>query len=106
MCDLYNTAQAKQSGSTYPIIVAVCDANNQNVSTPGMVLSAVGWGVSTPTFSPVPDAGNSNGNGTFRNTGGSFMWNLQTTGMASGNYNMFFTISGDPTLHFAPFAVR
>jgi hypothetical protein len=106
VCDLYNTVQAKQSGSTYPIIVAVCDANNQNVSTPGMVLSAVGWGVSILTFSPVPDAGNSNGNGTFRNTGGSFMWNLQTTGMASGNYNVFFTISGDPTLHFAPFAVR
>jgi sugar lactone lactonase YvrE len=106
VCDLYNTAQAKQSGSTYPITVAVCDANGQNVNAAGMVLTAVGWGVSSPTFSPVPDAGNSNGNGTFRNTGGSFMWNLKTTGMASGNYNVFFTISGDPTLHFAPFAVR
>jgi hypothetical protein len=34
------------------------------------------------------------------------MWNLQTTRMSSGSYNVFFTISGDPTLHFAPFAVR
>ena len=106
VCKNYDVTQAKMSGSTYPIKVTVCDANGNNAASGNTVLTGIGWGTTTPAYTPLPDAGNSNGNGTFRNTGGSFMWNLKTTGMSSGAYNVFFNISGDPVMHSAPFVIR
>ena len=106
VCLNYDATQVKNSGSTYPIKVIVCDAAHNNVATADMVLTGIGWGVSSPTNTPLPDAGKSNGNGLFRNTGSFFMWNLKTTDMPAGSYNVYFSISGDPTLHSAPFAVN
>ena len=106
VCYAYDTTQVKKIGSTYPIKVTVCDVNGQNVATANTVVTGIGWGTSSPAYTPLPDAGNSNGNGTFRNTGSFFMWNLKTTGMPAGRFNTYFSISGDPVLHLAPFAVE
>ena len=64
------------------------------------------------TGSPVTldFAGNSNPDNNFRfdstlGTSGGYIFNLSTAGLAAGTYALTFTVSGDPTLHSAQFAV-
>ena len=58
-----------------------------------------------------PGAGNANPDSNFRfypalgGTGG-YIFNLKTTGLATGSYKLFFTLTGDPTVHDLPFVVR
>jgi hypothetical protein len=57
------------------------------------------------------DSGNSNPNNDFRfdptlGSGGGYIFNLKTTGLATGSYTLNFTVGTDSTLYTAPFQVK
>jgi hypothetical protein len=109
---LYDQTKAAKSGSTIPIKLQLCSANGTNLSSASLVLNATSViHVTTATSGPVQDAGNSNPDNNFRydsslgGTGG-YIFNQKTRGLATGTYNLQFTVTGDPTLYAAPFQVR
>jgi hypothetical protein len=59
----------------------------------------------------LQDAGNANPDNDFRfdptlgGTGG-YIFNLKTTGLSTGTYNVSFTVSGDPVAHAVQFQVK
>ena len=112
VCLLYDPNKAKSSGSTFPIKLQVCDANNANVSLPGIVLTATGVNlVSTSAPGILDDAGNANPENNFRfdstlgGTGG-YIFNLNTSGLSTGTYAVSFVATGDPTTHAVRFQVK
>ncbi len=111
ICLLYDPTKAVKSGATYPIKIQLCDINGSNVSSAGTVVTAVGVGLtSTTTFGDVI-AGNANPDNNFRfdsslgGTGG-YIYNLKTTGLTTGVYNLYFTAGDDPVLHTVQFQVK
>ncbi|MBI4472419.1 MAG: hypothetical protein HY646_07100 [Acidobacteria bacterium] len=56
----------------------------------------------------IEDAGEANPDDNFRYdaTLGGYIFNLKTTGYATGTYTMTFTVSGDPVPHTVQFQVR
>ena len=100
---------AKQSGSTYPIKLQLGDAMGNNLSSPLVVVHAVGVtqtasGASTPLLS----AGNANPDLDFRYDAslGGYIFNLKLTGYATGTYSLQFRAGNDPAIHSALFQVR
>jgi hypothetical protein len=104
---LYDQTKVHQSGSTIPIKLKITDANGNNLSSAGTVVTAVGISlVSTSVYGPVEDAGNANPDNNFRFTTDSYTYNLKTTGLATGTYNLYFTVGADPTLHTVQFQIK
>jgi hypothetical protein len=104
-CLLYDTTHAAKSGSTIPIKFQLCDAAGNDASSSAIVVTALQVVMmSTNASSSVIDAGNANPDNNFRfdstlgPTGG-YIFNLQTTGLATGTYVLTFTVTGDPTTH-------
>jgi hypothetical protein len=109
---LYNQTAVHNSGSTIPVKLAITNAAGNNVSSAGTVVTAVGVAlVSTTAYGPVEDAGDANPDNNFRfdptlTAGGGYVFNLKTTGLATGVYNLYFRVGSDPTLHAVQFQVR
>jgi len=104
---LYDQTKVHQSGSTIPIKLKITDANGNNLSSAGTVVTAMGISlVSTSVYGPVEDAGNANPDNNFRFTSDSYTYNLKTTGLATGTYNLYFTVGTDPTLHTVQFQIK
>ena len=67
--------------------------------------------LSTSASGSVQNAGNANPNNDFRfdptlgPTGG-YIYNLKTTGLSTGMYNLNFTANGDSFMYAAPFQVK
>lgn len=109
VCLLYDPNKAKKSGSTYPIQIQLCDAGGRNVSSPSIVVHAVGvTQLSTNAAGVLDDAGNSNPDFDFRYdaASSSYIFNLKTTGFATGTYALGFTAGADPVTHSAPFQIK
>jgi hypothetical protein len=107
ICLLYDPTKAKKSGSTYPIQIQICDVGGHNVSAPGIIVHAVSVTMaSTNAPGVLDDAGNSNPDFDFRYDGGSYMFNLKTTGNSTGTYNLNFTAGSDPLIHSVPFQIK
>jgi len=102
---LYDTTHAAKSGSTIPIKFELCDAAGNDVSSSAITVTALQVVmVSTNASSVVIDAGNANPDNNFRFDGGlapmgGYIFNLQTTGLATGTYVVTFSVTGDPTTH-------
>jgi hypothetical protein len=67
--------------------------------------------ISTNTGSDVQDAGNANPDLNFRYdsglaSGGGYIFNLNTNGLATGTWQLMFNASGDGTQHVVSFEVR
>ncbi len=104
---LYDQTTVRQSGSTIPIKLEIVGANGNNLSSAGTVVTAVGISlVSTTVYGPVEDSGNSNPDNNFRFTGDSYTYNLKTTGLTTGVYDLYFTVGTDPTLHIVQFQIK
>ncbi len=104
-CLLYDTTHANKSGSTIPIKFQLCDAAGNDVSSSAITVTALQVVMlSTNASSTVIDAGNANPDNNFRfdstlGLTGGYIFNLQTTGLATGTYLLTFTVPGDPTTH-------
>jgi hypothetical protein len=112
ICLLYDPTRAVRSGATYPIKIQLCDINGANVSSAGVTVTAVSVGLVSSAITGDPiDAGDANPDNNFRfdptlgGTGG-YIYNLSTTGLATGAYNLYFTAGNDPLQHSAGFRVR
>jgi hypothetical protein len=54
----------------------------------------------------VISAGESNADSNFRFDNGSYIFNLKTTGLSTGTYNVYFTAGSDPVVHAVQFQVK
>lgn len=104
---LYDQTQAHQSGSTIPIKLEVVNATGSNLSSSNLIVTAVGVSlISTNAYGPVADSGNANPDSNFRLDSNTYIFNLQTTGLGTGVYNLYFRVGADPTLHTVRFQIR
>jgi hypothetical protein len=107
ICLLYDPTKAVKSGATYPIKIQLCDINGSNVSSADIVVQAMNVEqVSTSTSGDVITAGSSNADNNFRFDNGSYIFNLKTTGLATGTYKLYFTAGDDPVQHSVEFQVK
>jgi uncharacterized repeat protein (TIGR01451 family) len=112
ICLLYDPTHAVKSGATVPIKIALCDSNGNDVSSSSIVVTAVSLvQISTSTTDTIEDAGNSNPDNNFRfdptlGATGGYIFNLKTTGLGTGTYNLGFTAGSDPTVHTVSFQVK
>ena len=112
VCLGYDPTKAVKSGSTIPIKLQLCDGSGNDLSSSSITVSAVSiTEVSTSISGPVQDSGDSNPDSNFRfdttlgSTGG-YIFNLKTTGLTTGTYNVNFTVTGDSLVYSAPFQVK
>lgn len=107
VCLDYNPQAIHPAGSTLPIKLHLCDPNGNNLSSPNIVVQAVGVGlVTTTVYGDVYDSGDANPDGNFRYAGGFYIFNMSTKGLGTGGYYLYFTVGSDPTLHTAPFQLK
>jgi hypothetical protein len=112
ICALYDETKASKLGSTIPIKLQLCDASGRDVSSPAVLVHALGLTqVSDNATEAVEDSGNANPDADFRydaalgGTGG-YIYNLSTKGLSVGSWIVTFTASGDPTPHTLLFQLR
>jgi hypothetical protein len=104
---LYDQTKVSQSGSTIPIKLEVTDSSGANISWANLTVTAVGISlVSTSVYGPASDSGNANPDGNFRFDNGSYIFNLKTTGLGTGIYNLYFRVGNDPNLHTVQFQIK
>src|SRR4030095_11808007 len=103
--DQYDPTGAGKRGSTLPIKIQLCDANDSNRSTAEVVVTAIDiQRISDATTSELADPGNANPDSNFRfaptlgGTGG-YIYNLKTQGLSTGTYALRFRAGSDPTTH-------
>jgi hypothetical protein len=103
----YDQTKVSKSGSTIPIKLIITDANGNNISSAGIVITAVNLVQTSTNVSGDPqDSGNSNPDNNFRFAGDSYIYNLKTTGLTAGVYKLYFTVGGNPTLYNVQFEIR
>jgi hypothetical protein len=112
VCLLYDPNKAVNSGSTVPIKIQLCDFNGNDLSSSGIVVHAVKvQQVSTNISGLLETPGNANPDNDFRydptlGPSGGYIFNLGTTGLGTGSYQLQFTAGVDPVLHAAGFQVK
>jgi ELWxxDGT repeat protein len=120
---LFNQTKAKSPGSVLPIQIALDTSSNQDVSSSGATVTALGIAATTDTtdtvgsidpsqlgtLTTVQAAGTANPGNVFRYQGGNnpfYMYNLQIpTGLTKGTYRLYFSVAGDPLDHWVTFTV-
>jgi probable HAF family extracellular repeat protein len=111
ICLLYDATKAVKSGSTLPVKVELCDRVGKDLSSSSIALHVVSvTQLSNSISGQVQDAGNANPDSDFRfdstfGTDGGYIFNLKTTGLTTGTYNLGFTVSGSP-VYTVPFQVK
>jgi len=109
ICLLYDSTKAAKSGATIPIKLQLCDSSGANLSSASITLHATSLNLASSNVSgAVQDAGNANPDNDFRYdpTLAGYIFNLKTTGLATGTYNLNFQASGDLATYTAPFQVK
>ncbi|MCW2639294.1 MAG: large protein [Dactylosporangium sp.] len=92
------------SGSTVTLKVSLCNAEGRRFGRSDIVLHATGV-----DGGPATAPGNSQPGNNFRysdDDGGSYRYNVKSTGLAVGTHQFTFTITGDPTTHTIPVIIR
>ena len=102
----YNNGSYR-AGSTIPLQILLTDALGQDVNTTNTTVTATGIALaSSPnTLLPLPAGNAAGGKFTADNDGDEFTLNLKTTGLAAGQYILYFTITGDSAIHQLIFAI-
>lgn len=111
VCVLYDQTKSVKSGAVFPIKVALCDVNGTDVSSSAVVLHATAVMMVSVFVGTPDDAGNANPDNDFRfdstlGTTGGYIFNLSTSGLASGTYSLQFTAAGDLVTHSVNFGVK
>ena len=94
--------KSKESGSTVPVKLRVCNAQGANISSRSLIVKAVGVSPS----GTLDDSGKANPGNLFRLDGDKYMFNLSTKGFAAGNFTLDYTIGSDPTVYHYAFSIR
>lgn len=105
---LYDQTKASQSGSTIPIKIRLTDANGGNLSSAGTAVTGISIRAADGSTRVLKASGNANPGNVFR-YGASlagYIFNLDTSGLASGIYSLVFSIAGDPLQHTVQFVIR
>ena len=103
ICLNYDPTKQQKAGAPFPIRLDVCDANRNVIADPANVLTAT----AVVPSAPLGSVGNANQGNVFTyNAKGGYTYMLDTKTYAPGNYNLQFTVSGDPVLHQAPFTLK
>jgi hypothetical protein len=101
-------ASKPSSGRAYAFSLQLCDYNNANVSDASIAVTATGVdGVGSrarPLGTLNPDNKFLYGPGTA--SGASYLYNLDTQGLAKTAHVLNFTVQGDPIPHIAPFTLK
>jgi hypothetical protein len=106
-CLRYDPDRPRNAGSTVPVEVQVCDAAGANLSSADLVVTAVGVvHAATGAAVPLQSPGRSQPGDHFTFGGGSYTFNVGTSGYGPGRYELRFTVAGDPAVHAAPFTIR
>lgn len=110
VCLLYDPTKVVKAGSTVPLKVQLCSATGANVSAAATLLTAEQVSLISSTVAGTAlDAGNANPDGNFRfdeTLGPGYAFNLKTTGLAMGIYDLTFSASADPRTHAIRFQVK
>ena len=107
VCVLFDQTKVVKSGAVVPVKLQLCDYAGVNVSNAAAVVHATAVKqISTTTTGTVQDAGQANPDNDFRLAGDAYIFNLKTTGLSVGTYELQFTATGDPTTHTVRFQVR
>jgi hypothetical protein len=96
VCPQYDNSKA--TGGTIAVRVAVCDVNGQNIT--GLTVTALRLEKGGQTF-PVSATGGANPGNVFRYdaTNNYYIYNLNVKGLATGSYQLIYTVNGDPNEH-------
>jgi hypothetical protein len=108
---LFDNSQPVQSGSTLSILLQLTDSGGNNLSAPSVTVHAdylVNTADPNQTQLPVQSPGNSQPGNNFKydSDTGAEQFNLKTTGLTPGTYELFFSIAGDPIEHSLSFVVQ
>lgn len=111
VCVLYDQTRSVNSGATFPIKLYLCDASGNDVSSSAIVVHASGITNVSGSVGPVESPGSANPDNNFRfdstqGPSGGYIFNLSTTGLATGTYSLQFTAGNDPTSHSVNFGVK
>lgn len=112
ICTLYDQTRAVHSGAKIPIKLQLCDVNGTDVSSSGLVVTAVSvTQISTQAPGTLTTPGNATPDTNFRfdptlGTTGGYIYNLSTQGLTTGTYSLSFQVSSDPTLYTVQFEVK
>jgi hypothetical protein len=109
IASLYDQTKAVKAGGTVPIRLQLLDANGVNYSSPSISVNAVGViQVSTQASSAAETAGNSNPDFNFRYDPvlNGYIFNLKTTGLTTGSYELRYVVGGSATVYSLGFQVR
>jgi len=107
VCVLYDQTKAVKAGAVVPVRLQLCDYSGANVSNAAVILNATAvTQVSLNAPGAVMDAGNANPDNNFRFAGDAYVFNLITTGLTTGSFELRFTATGDPTVHAVRFQVK
>jgi hypothetical protein len=111
VCVLYDQTRSVNSGATFPIKLYLCDGAGNDVSSSGIVVHANGITNVSGSAGPVESPGNANPDNNFRfdstqGPSGGYIFNLGTTGLATGTYSLQFTAGSDLTSHSVNFGVK
>jgi hypothetical protein len=100
---LFDTTQPVNAGAALPVKLQVTDALGNDQS--GLTITAVALlDANGDSFTPQAK-GNANPGNVFRDTGYGYLYNLDTTGLASGTYTVLVQVGNDPVLHPISFVV-
>jgi hypothetical protein len=112
VCLLYDPTRSVQSGSTIPLKIQLCDANNADVSSSSIVVHGLSLAQASTNASEVLQAsGNANPDNDFRfdstlGPAGGYIFNLSTKGLTTGSYLLTFAAGADALPHALSFQVR
>jgi hypothetical protein len=107
ICLVYYPTKSS-GGRAYQIQIQLCDYNNVNLSQASIVVTATAVDGNPALAKPLGNLNPGNkflyGPGT--SPGASYLYNLDTLGLARGSHVLNFVVQGDPVAHTAPFIVK
>lgn len=109
ICPLYDSTRAAKSGSVVPIKIQLCDANGANVSASTIAVHATTVSLAGTSGGTIAvAAGNANPGNVFRYDDQlqGYIFDLKTTGLATGGWQLNFEVAADPVAQSARFDIR
>jgi hypothetical protein len=106
ICPRHDMSQPRNSGSTLPIKLQLCNASGANVSSPAIVVRALRVvPLSHSGEGDLEDSGQANSSLEFRFTDAQYILNLSLKGFAAGIYGLRLEAGNDPAIHTVQFEV-